>query len=154
MARLCLLFAFLFVFAESLAQEKPSTDAPLRIISDKSSVVVRRGRTNEIRWEGGKFKHSVSIFLISPRGDTTKLNESLNTGSFVWETPRELRASRRYYLRLTAGPISSTKSLRIRRKTPLSLIVMPVLIGGALYSTGILTPENNDLPTPPNPNEP
>ncbi len=114
---------------------------------------MQRGKKNKIQWQGGFPGDEVTIQLVKPGSEEVEdLVQTKNTGSFVWNTPKDLKAGNGYVIRLTSGDNSIEYRFSIKRKIPLAYYGIPV--AGAVIFLVVMRGNSgsNDLPDAPLPN--
>lgn len=128
------------------------TFAGWKIVSPTEKGMIR-GKINTIKWQGGFEGDDVSIQLLKPGMEEVEdLAHTKNTGSYLWDIPKDLKPGSGYVLRLISGNNATEYRFSIKRKIPLSYYGIPagvVIITIIAVSGGS---GNNDLPDAPLPN--
>lgn len=125
------------------------TFAGWRIVSPTAKGM-RRGKSNNIQWQGGSTGDDITIQLLKP--DAEAIAQMKNTGSFDWNTPKILKPGSGYVIRITSNNNSMEHRFSIKRKIPLGYYGIPVA-GLAIYLVSTIgNSGSNDLPDAPLPN--
>jgi len=128
------------------------TFAGWKVISPTSKGMIR-GKTNVIQWQGGFPGDDVSIDLLKPGVEEIEnIAQIKNSGSFLWDTPKELKPGDGYVLRLTSGDNSIEYRFSINRKIPLAYYGIPAAI--VIVVVAIISGDSGskNLPDAPLPN--
>jgi hypothetical protein len=125
---------------------------PLTVLLPGRQAKVRRGRSISIQWHGTHQAQSVEIHVLRGNDKPVPLGEVEGKTSFVWTVPRRFKKGEAT-IQLTAGEQTAlSEPFRIKRRTPLGLLILPPLaVGGVLFVLSDTPAGNNDLPEPPAP---
>lgn len=128
------------------------TFAGWKIISPTKKGLVR-GKKNIIQWQGGFEDDAVMIELLKPgKEDVEILGQTKNTGSYTWDTPKNLKPGNGYVVRLTSGDNATEYRFPIKRKIPLAYYGVPAAGLLVFLASVLIEPESDDLPDAPLPN--
>lgn len=121
-------------------------------IIDPTEKKFTRGKKNTIHWQGGDANEKVTIQLIKPGPETQDLIQTKNTGSFSWNTPKDIKPGSGYAIRISSLDNSIEHRFAIKRKIPLGYYGIPA--GVAIILVAILGSSggSDDLPDAPLPN--
>lgn len=122
-------------------------------ITNPSAKPIKRGKKNIVQWQGGKPDDRVTIQLIDPNQNIEELGQISNSGSFIWNTRKNIKVGKGYLIHITSGENSAEQRFTIVRKIPRVFYVVPV--AGAAIFLLLLGDEDNgdgDLPDAPSPN--
>lgn len=130
---------------------KSETIKGWKIISPTAKGM-RRGMKNTIQWQGGEAGSDVNIQLIKPGLEYEQIIQTKNTGSFVWDTPKNLKPGNGYAIRISTNNISIEHRFSIKRKFPLIYYGIPA--AGLVIILVVITRDtgSNSLPDAPLPN--
>jgi len=122
-----------------------------KIISTTPKVMIR-GKSNYIQWEGGRSNDDLVIELLKPDSETEQIAQVKNSGSFLWNVPKDMKPGSGYALRISSQDNSIEHRFSIRRKIPLGYYAIPVGLG--IVTMAILAGKSgsDDLPDAPLPN--
>ncbi len=127
------------------------TFAGWRIISPTERGMIR-GKKNTIKWQGGFEGDQVTIQLLKPGSEEVQdLAQIKNTGTYVWDTPKDLKPGSGYVVRLTSNDNSTEYRFSIKRKIPLAYYGIPVGVLAIVFVVVSGNSGNNDLPEAPLP---
>ncbi|MCI0751544.1 MAG: hypothetical protein L0Y35_06885 [Flammeovirgaceae bacterium] len=114
---------------------------------------IRRGKKTRITWRGGKPNQTLAVELIKGGAIVNQLSSTQNNGTMEWAVPKEIELGKDYQIHLNSpsGSVSS-ESFSIKRKIPLALKALPILIIGVLSLPKKDDGAEPDLPVPPDPN--
>jgi len=121
-------------------------------IIDPTTNSFTRGKKNTINWQGGNATDEVTIQLIKPGPETQDLILTRNSGTFIWNTPKDIKPGSGYAIRISSRDNSIEHRFSIKRKVPLGYYGIPA--GLAILLVVILGDSggSNDLPDAPLPN--
>lgn len=121
-------------------------------IIDPTKNTFTRGKKNTIHWQGGEANEEVTIQLIKPGPVTQDLMLTKNSGSFVWNTPKDMKPGSGYAVRISSRNNSIEHRFSIKRKIPLAYYGIPA--GLAIILVAIIgnSGGSDDLPDAPMPN--
>ncbi|MDA0193960.1 MAG: hypothetical protein O2887_05995 [Bacteroidetes bacterium] len=139
--------------------------APIRLLTE--NITAKRGRMVDLRWEGGYRNESYNVELFKNETRISSLASGVTTTSTLWVVPEDNPVGSGYILKISSGTDPSKNVLSpafsIKRKVPLGLKILPILIGGGvggaaaagLFGGGEADPGGgggntiDDLPGPP-----
>jgi hypothetical protein len=127
------------------------TFAAWRVISPTAKGM-SRGKKNDIQWQGGIADDNVTIELIKPDLEIDQIAKTKNTGSFVWDTPKNLKPGNGYVIRISSSDNSIEHRFSIKRKLPLGYYAIPVGLGIIIGAILLQEDKSDDLPDAPLPN--
>lgn len=130
---------------------------------DKS--VVKKGKTLEVKWVGGRPDEKINIELFKDNVIQQKITQTENKNSYAWTVSKKNATGKNYVVRISKADnpteVSNSQFFQIKPRTPFIVKVLPVLaIGGVIYflsgsksgEDGGTTPTVDDLPGPVKPN--
>lgn len=121
-------------------------------ILESTKNIFTRGKKNMIRWQGGEAGEQVNIELIHPGSKSENIIQTLNLGSYYWNTPKDIKPGSGYAIRISTIDNSIEHRFSIKRKVPLGYYGIPaglaIILGVIVGSTG----GSDDLPDAPLPN--
>jgi hypothetical protein len=125
----------------------------LKITSPTSSAKLIRGKSSTMEWQGGHPDDRLLITLKESDQDSVIIGRTRNTGSFVWDIPKDLRPGDRYSLKISNENDAFTEQrFIIRRKIPLITWGVPILGAAVLVILKLTAPEEEEpLPDAPKP---
>lgn len=132
---------------------------PFEFVAPTAGSAFRRGKSATFTWEGGLPNQEVQLEVLKGTEVALHLPSKKNSGSFVWDIPRDFAKGADYRFQLVSnGNSISSEPFMIKSKIPLLVKIAPVLVvGGVLYL--ILKPKDktpnqeqtlSDLPPAPN----
>jgi hypothetical protein len=128
------------------------TFAGWKVVSPTSRGMTR-GKSNIIQWQGGFPGDDVTINLLKPGSEEVEeIAQTKNTGSFNWNTPKNLKPGTGYVIRITSLDNSIEHRFSIKRKVPLGYYGIPV--AGVVIFIAIISrdSDSDELPDAPLPN--
>jgi hypothetical protein len=125
----------------------------LRILKPEPSETIIRGKGHSIEWQGGHPDDTVVIVLKDLNRDSVVLAQTKNSGSYVWETPKDLKPGKNYSIKIsTSDVIFVEQRFAVRRKIPLVTWGIPILGVATFVIIKATAPEEEKpLPDAPDP---
>ena len=121
-------------------------------ILESTKNIFTRGKKNMIRWQGGEAGEQVNIELIHPGSKSENIIQTLNLGSYYWNTPKDIKPGSGYAIRISTIDNSIEHRFSIKRKVPLGYYGIPA---GLAIILGVIvgnSRSSDDLPDAPLPN--
>jgi hypothetical protein len=122
-----------------------------RLILNRSTGSIRRGKPKEITWTGGRISDKIHLHLESPAGETVWQVETDNRPrSFTAEVRRDLPVGRKYQLVISTPKDEARNSVKVKRKTARVWFFLPVVLAAPVIYL-LLPDDESDLPGAPEP---
>lgn len=145
----------LITFKGELTFEIRATPTPLTLISPGTDYKVKRSKTLDVQWLGGKRNETITISLLKDNSVVQNIGTTENVKKYAWTVPKKIKTGV-YQVRLNGTTTSVvSEPFKIKPKTNTLVKILPVAIIAAVILTtsgGSETSGNNDLPKPINPN--
>ena len=122
-----------------------------KITTPEASSKLIRDRSVSVEWQGGHPDDRLTIMLKKPDMDSVRLAQTRNTGTYVWEIPKDLKPGSGYSIKISnENGVFTEQRFAIRRKIPLATWGIPILGTAVLVILKLTAPE----PEPPLPDAP
>ena len=132
------------------------TYSPLRILSPKDKISVKKGKTLELSWAGGNNTSEYNIELYKSNVLSTTIESKNSSKKSNWKVPKNFRTGNDYKIKIAVDGKENqsvfTKQFTIKRKIPILIKVMPLVVAGgvfALISGGGGSDPDPVIPIPP-----
>lgn len=132
-----------------------------RFVSPVSSDKIKKGKTINIRWEGGNNSDKVKVELLQLNKTVSTLNDEMsNNGRLFWTVPKSMKPGKGFRIRVTSTTIPTNTGISptfsISGGIPVFVLVgVPVVIGSTIAAIllfkkpPIEPPVKDNLPDPP-----
>jgi hypothetical protein len=145
----------LITFKGELTFEIRATPTPITLISPGTDYKVKRSKTLDVQWLGGKRNETITISLLKGNSVIQNIGTTENTKKYTWTIPKKIKTGV-YQVRLNGATSSVTSEpFKIKSRINTLIKILPAAIIGVVILTtggGSETSGSNDLPKPINPN--
>jgi hypothetical protein len=118
----------------------------------RDDVIIKRGKPYQITWTGGSPQNILNFELY--RGDKRQFvfPNIANVGHHAFVFPTSIKPGKNYHFKITDSKnkdeIVLTRSFSVRRKVPLLLKAVPILVIGSVVGYLMLPGESRIIPDP------
>lgn len=142
---------------------------PIQLTSPNASSSFKPGKNLPIIWNGGTSNSTLQLDLLKTNTLSKSIGTTSNSGSYNWSVPKDVSKGGDYQIKMydindRANTEITSSMFQIKGKGGAAKILIPVLAAGAVVGVllalsggeedpqGPGTTDNNDLPSPPDPN--